>query len=531
MEGRSPLGTLAGVRNGRTQVMEQRKAHDMIVATLRRPRVVLLLVGLAAGLVAGLGVGARPAAAGPVVVWDYYDVHGTQPIVVQPMLNDIPKPYMHIIAEWMTTPGSISCNHNSWGAGAGSCTFTPAAGFTGSAQAKYRVEWWTPQGWLTDEGWIEFTVSNTAPVGGADSVSIWRNTPVVDIWVLANDFDPDGDPITMDTLTYSAPSSGSLYCQSNGRCQYGPPKGWTGTTSFYYRATDGIGVSAATKVTITVSNRGAVGANQSFALAQGQEKIVNLLAGAYDPDGDPIRVKATGPISAGQLNCNEYFWCAYFAPLQSTTVAIDYFVADDLGAGSWVTLTFTISGPPLASPVAGTPVSSPSTPIAIPATPVTRGSGATRAGAPPPAEPSVEPTMTSSHDPTIVTEPTVAQSGPAEPTAEQTDLVAEPTEPIAEPTEVPAESAAAEAPPASPGDGEATPGVAAATMPPDNDGPDNPADGLLDHVGVLLTGLVLVTVLAPVVAEYRTTRRRRASLTERGYPSPIPAVSLHGVAD
>ncbi len=419
MVGRLPLGKLVGVRNGRTDAKKHWKVQDMLVAMLSRMRVVLLLVGLAFGLIAGLGIGVRPAAAGPVIGWDFYNVHGTQPIVVQPMSNDTPQPYVHIIAEWMTTPGSISCNHNYWGTGAGNCTFTPGAGFVGTAQARYRVEWWTPQGWLTDEGWMVFTVSNTAPVGNADLVSIWRNTPVVDIWVLANDSDPDGDPITMDTLALSQPSSGSLYCQSNGRCQYGPEQGWVGTTSFYYRATDGIGASAPTKVTIMVSNRGAVGANQSFTLAQGQEKIVNLLAGAYDPDGDPIIVKATGPVSAGQLNCGPHFWCAYFAPLQNTTVAIDYFIADDKGDGSWVTLTFTVNGPPLASPVAGSPVAFPASPIAISTTPVTRGAGSARAGAAPSVEPSVDPTATATKEPDATpVEPTVTDSDDATVVAE-----------------------------------------------------------------------------------------------------------------
>ncbi len=114
-------------------------------------------------------------------------------------------------------------------------------------------------------------------------------------------------------------------------------------------------------------------------------------------------------------------------------------------------------------------------------------------------------------------------------TAEQTEPIAEPTETIAEPTEVPAEPVATEEAPVSPGEGESTPVVAAATTLPGNDGPDNPGDSLMDHAGVFITGLFLIAVLARVVTVYRTMRRRRATLA--GGPSPIPTVSMHGVAD
>jgi hypothetical protein len=448
----------------------------------------------------------------------------------------------------MTTAGSISCNYNSSGPGAGNCTFTPAAGFTGTATARYRVEWWTPQGWPSDEGWMVFTVSNSAPAGNSDAIAITRNTPVVDIWVLANDYDADGDPITMDTLTYSQPSSGSLHCQSNGRCQYGPPKGWTGTTSFYYRATDGIAVSTPTKVTIKVTNRAPVGANQTFTLAQGQEQLLNLLQGAYEPDGDPITVKAMGAVSAGTLNWtnyNGYFPGAFFAPLQNTTVVVDYFIADDLGAGIWVTLTFVVNGPPLASPVASpfaaspvaspvavTPVSSASTPFAAPATPITRGSGATRTGITPTAAPSIETSVTETPaDETTneaTTEPTAVD--PIEPTVAAEQTVA-PAEPTAEPTEVVVEAVATEVPPAASDDGDSTPfAVAAISLPGDN-GPDKPASGLMDHIGVFITGLFVITACARIVAVFRAARRRRVVPGKNGYALPTPPVTMHGVAD
>ena len=72
----------------------------------------------------------------------------------------------------------------------------------------------------------------------------------VEIPVLTNDFDPDGDPI--DYATIVQPANGSVTCDAFG-CVYTPGKGFKGQDSFSYTLADDRGASATGTVTVTVA--------------------------------------------------------------------------------------------------------------------------------------------------------------------------------------------------------------------------------------------------------------------------------------
>lgn len=76
--------------------------------------------------------------------------------------------------------------------------------------------------------------------------------------VLANDSDPDGNPITANLS--SNPKSGSLTLNSNGSFTYTPNVGFTGTDSFDYYVSDGALSSSIATVSLTVN-----GASLPFA--------------------------------------------------------------------------------------------------------------------------------------------------------------------------------------------------------------------------------------------------------------------------
>jgi uncharacterized delta-60 repeat protein len=69
--------------------------------------------------------------------------------------------------------------------------------------------------------------------------------------VLANDSDPDGDPLTAHLVT--APSHGSLTFRADGTFDYTPDADYVGTDTFTYRANDGTLDSNLATVTITVN--------------------------------------------------------------------------------------------------------------------------------------------------------------------------------------------------------------------------------------------------------------------------------------
>ena len=89
---------------------------------------------------------------------------------------------------------------------------------------------------------------NNAPVLTADSATTSQGTEI-DIPVLDNDFDPDGDQLTL--TSGGAPGSGTVSCADFG-CTYTPEGGFRGTDTFTYTVSDGRGGSASTSVSVTV---------------------------------------------------------------------------------------------------------------------------------------------------------------------------------------------------------------------------------------------------------------------------------------
>jgi uncharacterized repeat protein (TIGR01451 family) len=90
---------------------------------------------------------------------------------------------------------------------------------------------------------------NNPPVVNADSATTITDVPV-DIPVMDNDSDPDGDQLTFTGTT--TPTSGSVVCDVLA-CVYTPAAGFRGTDSFSYSVSDGRGASETAVVTVTVT--------------------------------------------------------------------------------------------------------------------------------------------------------------------------------------------------------------------------------------------------------------------------------------
>jgi Tol biopolymer transport system component len=92
----------------------------------------------------------------------------------------------------------------------------------------------------------------SAPAAAADAYTTEANTPlaVAAPGVLANDGDPDGDPLSAQLV--SGPSHGSLALNVDGSFTYTPADGYAGPDSFAYTASDGALDSNAASVAITV---------------------------------------------------------------------------------------------------------------------------------------------------------------------------------------------------------------------------------------------------------------------------------------
>ena len=93
---------------------------------------------------------------------------------------------------------------------------------------------------------------NRAPLARPDVLGTDREVPAT-INVLANDSDPDGDPLQ---LTSGAPAAahGSVSCTAAGACTYTPAADYVGPDAFTYTIADGRAGGASATVTVSVAS-------------------------------------------------------------------------------------------------------------------------------------------------------------------------------------------------------------------------------------------------------------------------------------
>ena len=95
-----------------------------------------------------------------------------------------------------------------------------------------------------------FDSEDRSPTAVDDSTRTGRDQSV-DIDVRANDGDPDGDGLTVDSVTQ--PPHGSATIQADGTVRYTPESGFEGRDSFTYTVGDGRGDTATAEVSVNVA--------------------------------------------------------------------------------------------------------------------------------------------------------------------------------------------------------------------------------------------------------------------------------------
>ncbi|MEO2109616.1 MAG: Ig-like domain-containing protein, partial [Leeuwenhoekiella sp.] len=179
----------------------------------------------------------------------------------------------------------------------GTYTYTPNDGFIGEDTFSYEVcDGGSPQACDNADVIIQVlpiaSPENTAPIANDDTAITEENTPV-DGNVLINDFDPDGDTITVTGNTQ--PTNGSVTVNPDGTFTYTPEPGFVGEDSFEYTICDDADPSlcATGKVTIEVisdTNNTTVANDDAFFGYTEEEIIGNVLTNDSDPEGDAINV-------------------------------------------------------------------------------------------------------------------------------------------------------------------------------------------------------------------------------------------------
>jgi len=134
----------------------------------------------------------------------------------------------------------ITINSGASGNGNGTVNFTVAQNATGAART----------GTMTVAGRNVTITQDAAPTANNDSATTDEDTPI-DINVLANDTEPDGDTLSVDSVTQGA--NGAVSINPNKTVHYAPNLNFFGSDSFTYTIDDGHGGQSTATVNVTVN--------------------------------------------------------------------------------------------------------------------------------------------------------------------------------------------------------------------------------------------------------------------------------------
>jgi subtilisin family serine protease len=136
------------------------------------------------------------------------------------------------------------------------------------------------------------------PVAGDDFATIDEDTPV-ELDVLANDSDPDGEPLVIARFT--APTNGVVQVTPEHRLRYTPAADWSGGDGFTYTVADPTGLEATARVTLVVRpvNDPPEAPDQTYVLNRNTSR--DVFYQARDPDGDKLSFRIVDEPRHGEL--------------------------------------------------------------------------------------------------------------------------------------------------------------------------------------------------------------------------------------
>jgi large repetitive protein len=236
---------------------------------------------------AAVTVTVRPVNDAPIAVNDTATTNEDTPVTLNPLGNDSDVDGDDLTITAATSPnGTVAINPD------GTITFTPAPNFNGPTTITYTI---SDGNGGTSTATINVTVDgiNDVPVANPSTATTNEDTPV-NVPVLANDTDADGDPLT---VTAASAPNGRVIINPDGTVTYTPNANFNGTDTITYTISDGRGGLSTATVTVTV---GAVNdAPTSTPIApqtNNDAAVVNLpVAGNFaDLDGNTLSYSATG---------------------------------------------------------------------------------------------------------------------------------------------------------------------------------------------------------------------------------------------
>ena len=208
-------------------------------------------------------------------------------------------------------------------------------------------------------------VLSDAPDANPDTATTPEDTPVT-IPVLANDTDPNGDPLEVTEAT--APN-GTVTINPDGTLSYTPNPDFNGTDTITYTVTDPDGNESTTTVTVTVTpvNDAPVAEDDASTTPFDTPITFAVLGNDSDVDGDTLTIQGTPTSPDGTVAVNADGTLT-FTPNPGFTgeAVVNYTIVDEEGLTDTATWTITVQdeGVPAANDDAATTPED--TPVTIP---------------------------------------------------------------------------------------------------------------------------------------------------------------------
>ena len=207
-----------------------------------------------------------------------------------------------------------------------SLTYTPDAGFVGEDTLIYAV---SDGNNGTGSAQVQVTINGNRAPGAVDDLATTNDQTPIEIDVLANDIDVDGDSLT---VTMASALTGVVSITAGNTLLYVPVDGFAGTDTITYAVQDSFGSSAVAMVTVTVelANTAPVAVDDSVVTAFNTPVTIDVLANDTDDEGNVLTVVEAVASSGGvSINADNTLT---FTPDTgfSGQVTIDYTISDGL---------------------------------------------------------------------------------------------------------------------------------------------------------------------------------------------------------
>jgi hypothetical protein len=287
-----------------------------------------------------------PSNSPPIAVDDTATTSENTPVTINVMANDSDPDGDPIELDEITFPtnGTIEFVPPAVPTDPVTIKYTPNFLFTGTDSFMYTVD-----DGILESNWATVTITvtgaNQLPIAGGNTAETLENTPVK-IDVLANDFDPDGDTLTVSGFP-QGPAHGTVSINPDNTVEYTPDLNFSGTDSFTYTDSDGQGgTSNAALVTVTVDavNQPPVAKNDSATTDEDTPVTVNVLANDTDVDGDPLVVTGTTNGAHGTVVINANNTVTYTPDFNyNGTDSFTYTISDGQGGTASATVSLVIN--------------------------------------------------------------------------------------------------------------------------------------------------------------------------------------------